>query len=322
MTIRTVLGDLDPAKLGPTDYHEHLFQVTPLLVGDELVDEGLSEREAGSLVDAGISAIIDATPIGLGRDPEATARVSAATGLTVIATTGFHRSAHYGDSGWPLGLQPEQMADLMVRDVVMGMPARDESGEARMSRHSGVPVRAGILKVGIDYWRIDDFARRVIEAIGRAHEVTRAPVMVHLEHGSAALDVLGILSEQGVEPCAVVLAHVDRNPDPYLHAEIADAGAYLGYDGPARHREHPDSVILDCLARAIDRGAGNRVLIGGDVARATRYKAAGGMPGLAYLPERFLPRLRSTIGDDATDRILIDNARTLLDRFEWPERDG
>jgi phosphotriesterase-related protein len=35
-TVHTVLDDLPAADLGPTDYHEHLFQASPLLVGDDL----------------------------------------------------------------------------------------------------------------------------------------------------------------------------------------------------------------------------------------------------------------------------------------------
>ena len=49
---------------------------------------------------------------------------------------------------------------------------------------------------------------------------------------------------------AVALAHVDRNPDPGLHAELAAAGAYLGYDGFARSQRWPDSVLLECLERS------------------------------------------------------------------------
>src|SRR5690606_29546269 len=41
-TIRTVLGDVAPAELGATNYHEHLFQISPLLPGDELDDEDAS----------------------------------------------------------------------------------------------------------------------------------------------------------------------------------------------------------------------------------------------------------------------------------------
>ena len=35
--VRTVLGDIEPGELGPTDYHEHLFQVSPLLAKSSLV---------------------------------------------------------------------------------------------------------------------------------------------------------------------------------------------------------------------------------------------------------------------------------------------
>jgi phosphotriesterase-related protein len=36
------------------------------------------------------------------------------------------------------------------------------------------------------------------------------------------------------------------------------------------------------------------------------------MPGLAYLGERYLPRLRSAVGDDAVDRMLVANPARLL----------
>ena len=57
--------------------------------------------------------------------------------------------------------------------------------------------------------------------------------MVHLEHGSAAFELLEVLASDEVRPEAVLLAHIDRNPDPGVHPELA-AGAYLGYDGFAR----------------------------------------------------------------------------------------
>ena len=66
--VRTVLGDIEPASLGPTNYHEHLFQSSPLLPGDELDDEVLSGREAALLRNAGMAAMVEATPLGLGRN--------------------------------------------------------------------------------------------------------------------------------------------------------------------------------------------------------------------------------------------------------------
>lgn len=321
MSIRTVLADIPAEALGTTDYHEHLFQVSPLLAGDELVDEEVSRREAAALRSAGIAAMIDATPIALGRRPQSLARISEWTGLVVVATTGCHRSAHYQQQQWLTALDEAALATIMRIDIVDGMPEQDGPASAQAGESTQRVVRAGMLKVGIGYWDIDAFARRVLSAVGSVHRETNAPVMVHLESGSAAFEVLDLLREEGVPSEAVVLAHADRNPDPGLHAELAAAGAYLGYDGPARHREHPDCVLVDCAVRCVELGAGDRLLVGGDVARATRFAAAGGLPGMAYLPRRFIPRLRQALGEEATDRILVDNPRRLLDRFADGEID-
>ena len=40
MIVRTVLGDIDPAELGPCDAHEHLFLDTPAQPGEEFLDVG------------------------------------------------------------------------------------------------------------------------------------------------------------------------------------------------------------------------------------------------------------------------------------------
>ena len=93
-TIRTVFGDLDAATL-TWDYHEHLFQTSPLLPGEEIDDPDRSRDEAVLLTAAGITAMVEATPIGLGRRPHAVAAISAATGLTVVRVTGAHRAEHY-----------------------------------------------------------------------------------------------------------------------------------------------------------------------------------------------------------------------------------
>jgi phosphotriesterase-related protein len=54
------------------------------------------------------------------------------------------------------------------------------------------------------------------------------------------------------------------------------------------------------------------VLLGGDVGRSSRFRSYGGIPGMDYLARRFVPRVRQTVGDDATDRILRDNPHRWL----------
>lgn len=312
---RTVLGDVDASLLGRTDYHEHLFQVSPLLPGDELDDEERSGAEAASLRESGFDAMIDATPIGLGRRPEAAARISASSGLRIVATTGLHREAHYPEGSWIRELDEQALADRFVSDIERGMPADDRAPWAAAAHHAGV-VRAGLLKAGIGYWTISTFERRVLNAVAQAHRRTNAPLMIHLEHGSAAFEVVSLLAAEGVPADAVVLAHIDRNPDSGLHAELATIGAYLGYDGFARNRDWPDSLLIEIAARAASAGAGHRLLIGGDVARRTRYLAYGGMPGLQYLGRRVVPRLSDALGPDLLHQVLVENPARLLGRFE------
>src|SRR5690625_111091 len=60
-TVRTVLGEITPEGLGPVNGHEHVFQVSPLLPGDELDDPERSSAEVELLRGSGFAAMIDAT---------------------------------------------------------------------------------------------------------------------------------------------------------------------------------------------------------------------------------------------------------------------
>jgi predicted metal-dependent phosphotriesterase family hydrolase len=320
--VRTVLGDVQPASLGRVNYHEHLFQVSPLLPGDELDDEASSAAEARLLLGSGFEAMVDATPIGLGRRPEAVARIARAAGLGIVATTGVHREAHYPAGHWLRDVGVPGRRELFLADLLHGMPesdnppagsGRDSGGAASpWASADGTPVRAGLLKAGVGYWSISAFERQTLDAVGSAAAETGAPVMVHLEFCTAAHEVLDLLAGVGLPERRVVLAHADRDPDPGLHLDLIGRGAWLGYDGMARARTRSDAELLTLTEAVVSGGGGERILLGGDVARRTRYAAYGGMPGLAYLGARYVPRLRERIGDDATERILASNPQRFL----------
>lgn len=321
-SVRTVRGDLESSALGPTNAHEHAFQVSPLLPGDELKDPERSAQEIAQLAGSGFASMIDATPIGLGRRPAEVRRISESTGVHIVASTGFHRDAHYGEGHPLLALDVADRAALMRRDVSEGMPVWDEASgvgttgadpSAAPPPPADPPVRAGMLKVGIEYWAITPAEHRTLEAIAQVHAETDAPVMVHLEFCTAAHEVLDLLVSLGVPASAVLLAHADRSPDAGLHLELMARGAFLGYDGIARAKVRSDEELLDLTERVV-AGGGRNLLLGGDVARASRYVSYGGMPGIAYLGARYLPRLRRRIGDRALERILVDAPARLLAR--------
>src|SRR5207244_13472879 len=128
-------------------------------------------------------------------------------------------------------------------------------------------------------------------AAAAANVETGAPVCAHTQNGTMGLAIVERLASLGVEPAAVILAHVDRNPDAGEHAETAATGATLQLDGPGRTKYWPDSTILRLIADLADLGHGDRLLLGGDVGRRGMLRAYGGGPGLDYVFARFKPRL-------------------------------
>jgi len=289
LLVRTVRGDVEPAALGATDAHEHLFFVTPIQPGDEFSDVGLAIEEARTAVAAGVQSLVDWTPIGLGRDPEGLLRVSEATGLAIVGATGVHRDAHYLSDDPLRRAGVEELAERFVADI------------------AGAAVPAGMIKIGASYHHLTRFEQTVFDAAAAAHRRTGVPVGVHCERGTMGLAIVERLAGAGVPPSSVVLAHLDRNPDAGEHAETAATGAWLQLDGPGRAKYWPDSTILALIADLAERGFAGSILLGGDTGRASMMRAYGGGPGLDYLFARFKPRLERELGAGLAHTIFVAN---------------
>jgi 5-phospho-D-xylono-1,4-lactonase len=284
--VRTVLGDIAPADLGPCDAHEHLFLDTPAQPGEEFVDRDKATEEARTLVAAGARSLVDWTPLGLGRDLDGLVHVARASGLHIVAATGLHRDAHY-------------TADDAYRTATV------ESLSARFVEE--LAARCGVIKAGASYHHVTPFEEKALEAAAAAHARTGAPVCVHTQHGTMGLALVERLAALGVQPRSVILAHVDRNPDAGEHAETASTGATLQLDGPGRTKYWPDSTILQLIAELAERGHAERLLLGGDVGRRGMLRAYGGGPGLDYVFARFKPRLERELGCDLSEQIFVTN---------------
>ena len=120
---------------------------------------------------------------------------------------------------------------------------------------------------------------------------TGAPVLTHTEHGALAIEQVETLASLGVPSDRVLLSHIDRNSDRGLHRELARCGAYLVFDGPSRSAHHPPEEVADLIALAVEHGAGDRVLLGLDLALRSYRTGYGGKPGFTFLLEVFLPLL-------------------------------
>ncbi|MGW2823844.1 phosphotriesterase family protein [Streptomyces sp. NPDC001443] len=290
-TVRTVLGDVPPERLGVCDAHDHLFFGSPLLPGQELRSATAARAELAAFRAQGGGSVVQWTPYGLGRRAADLPALSRETGVHVVAATGLHQAAHYDDALLD-GLRG-RLADVFVAELTSGIGT------------SG--VRAGLIKVAGGFHVLDAHARWTMTAAAEAHHATGAPIAVHLELGTGALDVLDLLcGEWGVPPHRVILGHLNRFPDSVLHRQAAASGCYLAFDGPSRAHHATDWRMPDAVRALADAGHGDRLLLGGDTTTAAARSVDGG-PGMPYLLRRVRPRLASALGEEPVDRILTEN---------------
>lgn len=283
--VRTVLGDIDPAELGVTNAHDHLFFASNLLPGQELDDPAAAAAELSRFRAAGGAALVQWTPHGLGRRMRDLARLSRETGVHLVGATGLHRAEHYTPAA--LSRVVDDLAGVFVEDLT-----------------TDTAPRAGLVKVAGAFHTIDAHARLTMTAAALAHQETGAPIAVHLELGTAALETVELLCDKlDVSPEKVILGHLNRNPDPRLRREIAETGVFLGFDGPSRANHATDWRLFDGLEALVEAGHGGQLLLGGDTTTA----AARDQPGASYLLTTLAPRLTKLLGGDVVTAMLVAN---------------
>jgi phosphotriesterase-related protein len=303
----SVAGPRPVGALGVVDAHDHLFLDSPAMPGQGFTDTERSIEEARDGQASGIATIVEMTPIGLGRRPAGMRAVAEATGLTVIAASGYHRDAHYPEGHWVHDATVETLADRIVTDLTEGMHPSDWTDPGLPLD----PARAGALKGGASYHRITRSERKRLEAIAGAAVQTGVAVLVHTEIGTSGHDVVDLLESAGLATDRIALAHMDRNPDAELHAEIAARGVTLEYDTIGRTKYHPDSLLLDLIEAMVTNGYTDSLVLGLDLGARDYLRAYDGGPGMRYLMTTFVPRLRARVGGKVTDRLLVHNPARL-----------
>ncbi|MFC8362239.1 phosphotriesterase [Streptomyces griseorubiginosus] len=299
--VRTVEGDVPGGLLGVCDAHDHLFFGSPRLPGQELRSRSAALAELAAFAAQGGGAVVQWTPYGLGRRAADLPALSRESGVRIVAATGLHQAVHYDDATLA-GLRG-RLAEVFVAELTEGIGT------------SG--VRAGLIKVAGGFHALDAHARWTMTAAAEAHHATGAPIAVHLELGTGALDVLDLLcGELGVPPHRVVLGHLNRFPDLTVHREAAASGCYLAFDGPSRTHHATDWRMPDAVRALAEAGHGDRLLLGGDTTTAAARSVNGG-PGMPYLLRRVRPRLAVDLGEEAVRRILTDNPGRAF-AVEWP----
>ena len=289
--------------MGVTYSHEHLIAVPPESQKDrdfELSDYDRSLQELLYFKEVGGQTLVEASTLDYGRDVELLRRMSEASGVHVVATTGFNKHIYYPD--WVEESSTKEISQLLIREVVEGVEATG--------------VRAGFLKSGSWYNVIHPLEEKVTRAVARAQLITGAPVWLHTEVGTMGMEMLDILEEEGVDLSKVAVGHSDRNADPYYHLQLADRGAYVQFDGPGKVKYYPDSTRVGLIKNLLEHGYGSQLLVSGDMGRQSYLHAYGGGPGFRYILAKFVPRLRDEgIDQEHIDCTFVDNPARWLGQF-------
>jgi phosphotriesterase-related protein len=312
--IRTILKDLPPESLagGATLFHEHMSlapdflprwiaysrpglpvaPVQPVPAGQKyfLEDLDLMTREMKAAKASGVACLVDGGHEDMGRNLDFLRRLSAQSGMPIIAGTGFYAQPFYQLEifNW----NEEQMTRELVRMV------------------STQPVGA-FGEIG-SWDEITETERRVFRAIGKAHVETNLPIFTHTGiPGKSALEQLDILTEAGVKPQRIVIGHlgnlVDR--EVAVQKEICKRGAYVGFD---RQGGPGDAQQVPMVLKLIDAGYAERLLLSSDFSRAEQLTRNGGA-GYAKTVTVFGPKLREAgVSQDTLHAILVDNPRQFL----------
>ncbi|WP_327292534.1 phosphotriesterase family protein [Streptomyces sp. NBC_01198] len=304
--VRTVLGDVDPGALGVCDVHDHLFLRSPALPGPPLDDPAEAAGRLGGFRALGGGALAQWTPFGMGRRVAEVVAASRATGVHLIAATGLHQEVHYDPEVLRRLRGGDRLAAFFVAELTEGMIAGDDPDGPR----SAVP--AGMIKVAGMFHTLDDHTRWVMTAAAQAHHATGAPIGIHHELGTSAVDVLALLhGDLAVPARSLLLGHLNRFPDPGVHRELAAAGAYLAFDGPSRAYHATDPWLVDSLVALAAAGHTEQLLLGAD----TTSPGAG--PGAPYLLRTLRPRLIRELGEGPADTVFRANPSRALSA-PWP----
>jgi len=285
----TTLGPQSPETLGAILPHEHIF--VDLRAGEP---PGYAQAKPADVVRlmapeleraraAGIGAIVEATPVGVGRRVDLVLAVSQATQYPIVAPTGIYREPWV--PAWAREASEAMLRDWMLRELSEGI---EQTG-----------VRAGWIKVSAGDEGITPVEAKILRAAARAASQSNAAIGSHTVRGRVVRDQLDIIEEAGYTPSRFIWIHAQNEPDPEHHIALARRGAWVEYDGLGSHPS--DAEYLALVQRMLEAGLGGQVLLSHDRGWYDPAHPGGGAPRpYTHLSQVFLPLLRGAGIDEKT----------------------
>ncbi|MBI1776745.1 MAG: aryldialkylphosphatase [Proteobacteria bacterium] len=341
--VHTVLGPIDPADLGATMMHEHILihmkhiakapsepskrlafysPLTMETLGQirfsgiancencELSDPATAIAELGHYAAAGGRTIVDATSIGIGRDPAGLAAIARATGLNIVMGCSYYVDETHPESHRVDAASEREIADRIAAELTHGV--------------DGGGIRPGLIgEVGCS-WPMTDAEIKVLRASARAQLETGAALMVHPGRSQEApFRIVEILKDAGADLSRTIMCHIDRTlAEKDAIRRLAETGVIVefdlfGYEGSYYAWELPidmpnDAARINLLKWLIAEGFGGQITISHDICFRDKLIKHGGQ-GYSHILANVVPLMRKKgIRDEALNQMLVETPRRLL----------
>jgi len=298
-TIMTARGPIPASEFGKVLVHEHVMcdfigaeetgrhRYNPDVVVDTMLPflQALKER--------GFTGFIDCTPAYIGRDVEVLQRLSELTELHILTNTGYYGAA--GDKFVPPHAFTETADQLAARWI--------EEWERGID---GTNIKPGFIKIGVDPGPLSEIDRKLVQAAAKTHLQTGLTIACHTGEAQAALGVLENVRSEGVDPSALIIVHADGISDQNVHFRIAEAGAWMEYDGVNSNSiEKHIQLIKEMLKKRFE----NKLLLSHDAGWYQVGEPDGGkIRPYTTISDQLIPALKNAGVDDAALRkLLVDN---------------
>lgn len=286
----TTLGPRTRDTLGLILPHEHLFvdlrQGHPpgFAQADPADVIALMGPEIERAQQQGVTALVECTPVGVGRRADLLKALSEATRFPVVVPTGIYRQPWIPD--WAHDASEDELYAWMVGELTDQI---EDSG-----------VQAAWIKLSAGDDGITPPEAKILRAAARAGAATGALIGSHTIRGRVVRDQLDIIEASGYRADRYVWIHAQSDTFE-LNLEMAQRGAWIEYDGIGNPDWLPDDTALDRIQRLLAVGFGDKILLSHDRGWYDPAQPGGGTPQpFTYLTEVFVPRLRAAGVDEAT----------------------
>ena len=292
----SVLGPIAPEVMGITDAHNHLWisslktqvENSPVLDQEQqIIDELLIFKNAGG------SSQVDCQPGNAGRDGKKLKLLSMASGVNIIACTGFHLKEYYPEDTNLWNKDIDQAAEYFLSEIHEGLEE---------TRNNDQPVYPGFIKIAVRD-KVENSPLKLIEAAAYASKQSGYLIEMHTEKGSNVEKFVELLISFGLSLDRLVICHIDKRPDLELHKELAQEGCSLEYDTFFRPKYKPDENLWKLIIEMVNSGYQKSIVFATDLADRHLWSTMGKGPGLAG----FITKIKSRLEEEGLEREIISN---------------